>query len=311
MHRRVEVCPIHKVGLLTISQKYPGYASEDFTSALMDNWREVVAAAESAAAIELTAYDRYFCDRLNGDPVGHEVLDELPYDSALRLCDSLGSMILGGEHKGRRKLSVVEIQAMAKAGFDLLSNGYAGLRAFLEKLDSQHHGADDKSVGSKLYGKLYDFLHDNADTPGFTSIVDFVRDHAFNVHPLGPENNFLGEGGVRKFHSVRSAFTAYGIHTSTLRKLLGAAGILDATDSAVRDLKVSVKVSVMDKIIEGWKDSVAMSFVRQRLDTAPQVVRQLVDAGMLDAATDKSDYSLNHYFSRQQIERLVARLAGC
>jgi hypothetical protein len=51
--------------------------------------------------------------------------------------------------------------------------------------------------------------------------------------------------------------------------------------------------------------------VRQRLDTAPQVVRQLVDAGMLDAATDKSDYSLNHYFSRQQIERLVARLAGC
>ncbi|MBX5159065.1 MULTISPECIES: hypothetical protein [unclassified Rhizobium] len=197
---------------------------------------------------------------------------------------------------------------MAKAGFGLLSEGYLGLRDFLEKLDERHQGADDKSVGSKLYGELYDFLHENAEPPGFGTLVNFVRDHAFSVHPLGPENNFLGHGGVRKFHSVRSAFTTYGIHPATMRKLLNAAGLLNGDATSVRDIKVSIEVETMEGVIANWKDSVPMAFVRERLDASPQVVRQLVNAGIISAATEKSDHDLKNLFSRAEIEGLVARL---
>ncbi len=308
MHRRIVVCPVHHVGLVSISKNYAGYAMEDFTSSMMHNWDEVAAAAENGPSVEVSAFDRYFYDRLNGAPVKHEVLSRLPYHGALGLCDVMGAMITGTDRKARSKHSREEIRIMAKSGFDLLSGGYRGLRAFLEELDKRHHGADDKSVGSKLYGEFYGFLHDNAGTPGFETLVNFVRDHAFSVHPLGPENNFLGRGGTRKFHSVRSAFTSYGIHPATLRKLLAANGLLDNETTPTRDLKVSIPVEIMDAVIEGWRDSVPMLFARERLGSSPQVVRQLVEAGIISMASEKSDYALKNIFSRKEIESLLARL---
>ncbi|OWV99177.1 TniQ family protein [Rhizobium sp. R693] len=308
MHRRLVVCADHAIGLVSISQKYAGYAYEDFTSAIMDNWSEVLAAAESAMPVEVSGYDRYFCDRLNGEPASNEVLDDLPYDGALRVCDILGAMVSGGDRKALSKHSFEELQSMAKTGFDLLAGGYDSLRTFLEKLDLRRVGSYDKSVGSKLYGKLYEYLHDNAEVAGFAPIVNFVRDHAFSVHPLGPENKFLGRGGVRKFHSVRSAFTEYGIHPATLRKLLKAGGLLENETTPVRDLKVSIEVSVMDEIIENWKDSVPTMFARERLDASPQVIHQLVAAGILSAATEKSNHALKNLLSRKQIEGIIAKL---
>ncbi|MBY5646375.1 TniQ family protein [Rhizobium leguminosarum] len=308
MHSRVGACPRHKIALVSITEQYASYATEDFTSALMDNWHEVIAAAEGATTFEVADYDRYFCDRLNGVPASHEVLDELPYEGALRLCDVLGAMITGKGRKARAKQSADEIRMIAKTGFDLLSTGYLGLRAFLEELDDRYNRADDESGGSKLYGKLYGFLHDNAETPGFTSLVKFVRDHAFSVHPLGPENNFPGHGGIRKFHSVRSAFLSYGIQPSTLRNLLAAEGLLDDEMTPARDLKISIPVDVMEAIIENWRDSVPMLFARERLATSPQVVRQFVAAGILSTKSEKSEHALKNLFSRKQIEGLIVRL---
>ncbi|WP_326912850.1 TniQ family protein [Rhizobium johnstonii] len=308
MHARIEVCSEHRIQLHTISQKYPGYAGEDFTSAVMDNWAEVTSAAANAMPVEITGYDRYFSQRLNGVATSNDLLDDMPFYAALRICEIVGAMATGGDRQALSRHSFEALQVMSKTGFDLLSEGYVGLRAFLEKMDSLDVGNDDKSVGTRLYGKLYGYLYDNADRPGFAAVVNFVRDHAFGAHPLGPENNFLGHGGVRKFHSVRSAFTEYGIHPVTMRKLLTAEGLLDDETSPVRDLKVSIDVGTMERIIASWKDSVPMTFARERLDASPQVIRQLVDARILSAATEKSDHDLKRLFSRAEIEGLVARL---
>ncbi|UIJ81744.1 TniQ family protein [Rhizobium leguminosarum] len=308
MHARIEVCSEHRIRLHTISQKYPGYAGEDFTSAVMDNWAEVTSAAANPMPVEITGYDRYFSQRLNGIATSNDLLDDMPCYAALRICEIVGAMATGGDRQALSTHSFEALQVMSKTGFDLLSEGYVGLRAFLEKMDSLNVGNDDKSVGTRLYGKLYEYLYDNADRPGFAAVVNFVRDHAFDAHPLGPENNFLGHGGVRKFHSVRSAFTEYGIHPVTVRKLLTAEGLLDDETSPVRDLKVSIDVGTMERIIASWKDSVPMTFARERLDASPQVIRQLVDAGILSAATEKSDHDLKRLFSRAEIEGLVTRL---
>lgn len=49
--------------------------------------------------IEVSGYDRYFSDRLNGEPAWNEVLDDLPYYRALRLCDILGAMVTAGDRR--------------------------------------------------------------------------------------------------------------------------------------------------------------------------------------------------------------------
>lgn len=301
------VCPDHEVDIVSISKKYLGYAREDYSSALMDNWREVVKAEETAAHRKASGYDRYFCDRLNGRSVADEILDDLPYYGALRVCEIVGAMEVGGDSVARSKFSFEELQQMSKLGFDILGPGYPALRAFLEKRDHRRQQSDDKGVGKQLYGILYTYLHDHAEMQEFAPIVDFVRDHAFSAHPLGPENNFLGRGGVRKFHSIRSASMEYGIHPATLRKMLRAAGLLDR-DAEVRDLKVSIAAGTMDDLAGRWKDGVPMLYVRERLDASPQVIGQLVEAGILDATDREIDHKLKKFYSSTQIEALFAQM---
>lgn len=308
MHRRVGACLKHEVELVSISEEYQNYSYEDFTSAIMDNWEEVKAAAENAKPVSVHAFDRYFSDRLNGLPCCHDILDALPLFGAHRVCDILGIMVTGQKPKSALTSSPDELSYVGKIGFDILATGYDGLRDFLGKLDHRRVGSDDKAVGSRLYGKLYDYLHDNHEDSSFASIVNFVRDHAFSVHPLGPENNFLGHGGTRKFHSVRSAFTEHGIHPATLRKFLKAKGLLDDDSKSIRDLKISIEVGVMDSVIEKWKDSVPMSFATELLDTAPQVVRQIIKAGLLSETTGKTSHALKNLLSRKEVEGLVAQL---
>lgn len=307
LNARLTVCPEHEIDIVSISKKYLGYAREDFSSALMDNWSEVVGAERSAAHSEASGYDRYFCGRLNGQVMPNEVLDDLPYHGALRVCEIIGAMEIGGDRIARSKLSFEELQQMSRIGFDILSPGYAALRAFLEKRDHRRQDSDDKGVGKQLYGILYTYLHDHAEMREFAPIIDFVRDHAFSAHPLGPENSFLGGGGVRKFHSIRSASMEYGIHPATLRKMLRAAGLLEA-GAKVRDLKVSIDVNAMDELAGRWKDGVPMVYVRERLDASPQVIGQLLEAGFLEATEREVDHKLKKFFSSKQIEGFISQL---
>ncbi|WP_440657784.1 TniQ family protein [Ensifer adhaerens] len=307
MNGRLTVCPEHEIDIVSISKQYSGYAREDFTSALMDNWSEVVAAEKSAVRSEASGYDRYFCARLDGQATTNEVLDDLPYYGALRVCEIVGAMEIGGDRVGRSKLSFDELQRMSRIGFDILRPGYGALRGFLEKRDHRRQESDDKGIGKQLYGILYMYLHDHNETPEFAPIVNFVRNHAFGAHSLGPENNFLGRGGDRKFHSIRSASLEYGIHPATLRKMLRAAGLL-AADTKVRDLKVSIDVNAMDELAGRWKDGVPMVYVRERLDASPQVVRQLLEAGFLEATEREIGHKLKKFFSSKQIEGFISQL---
>ncbi|WP_373413839.1 TniQ family protein [Ensifer aridi] len=307
LNKLLTVCPDHEIELVSLSQKYLGYAREDFSSALTDNWAEVLAAADAATPASVSAYDRYFTSRINGDGAANELLDALPYNGAQRICEIVGAMETYGDRVAISKLPFEGLQKAAKLGFDILSSGYEGLRSILQKRDHRREESDDKGVGKQLYGSLYTYLHEHARKPEFAPVVEFVCDHAFSVHALGPENNFLGSGGVRKLHSIRSASVQYGIHPATLRKMLHASDLL-APDCDLRDLKVSIPAEQMDALAARWKDGVPMLYVRKRLDASPQVITQLTEAGHLTASDREIDHKLKKFYSSSQIEAFMARI---
>lgn len=301
------VCPIHRVPIMCSPELYHSYANEDFNGTIVDRWKAVLRETDEATDTEASGFDIYFNARLNGKPRESEVLDTLPCHGALGVCEVVGAMELRGDLVGRAKMSAEERREAFIHGFDLLKGGYPALGAFLRKRDHRRRETDDKGVGKQLYGILYTYLHAHRDDASFSEIIAFVKDHAFSAHPLGPENNFLGGGGVRKFHSIRSASIQYGIHPATLRKALRAAGLLEP-DSDLRDLKVSIAAGALEALAERRKDGVPVQYLRKRLGTTPQVIRQLTEAGLLAATNREAEHKLKSFYSSTQVEDFVLAL---
>ncbi|WP_320196666.1 TniQ family protein [Agrobacterium rosae] len=301
------VCPHHGVSMRSSPNLFRGYAHEDFNGNIIDRWKEIVAEATNAEMCGATKFDAYFHARLNGDERESEILDTLPYYGALGICEVVGAMELGEGTVGRSKMSGSQRREAFNRGFDLLNLGYPSLTKFLEKRDSRRRETNDKGVGKQLYGIFYTYLNERVEDPGYSELISFVKNHAFSAHPIGPENNFLGGGGERKFHSIRSASMQYGMHPATLRKMLHAAHLLDA-DSDLRDLKVSIPVAAMDDIARRWKEGVPAYYLKERFETSPQVVKQLTDAKILVATNREVNHRLKSFYSLAQVEAFISQL---
>lgn len=301
------VCPHHGVAMRYSPKLFRGYAHEDFNGDIVDRFKEIVAEAKTEEMCGATKFDAYFHARLNGEPRESEILDALPYYGALGVCEVVGAMELGEGTVGRSKMSGSQRREAFNRGFDLLNLGYPYLTKFLEKRDNRRRETSDKGVGKQLYGIFYTYLNERVEDLGYSELISFVKEHAFSAHPIGPENNFLGGGGERKFHSIRSASMQYGIHPATLRKMLHAANLLD-TESDVRDLKVSIPVADMDDIARRWKEGVPAYYLKERFETSPQVIKQLTDAGILVATNREVNHRLKSFYSLPQIEAFISKL---
>ncbi|WFU04689.1 TniQ family protein (plasmid) [Rhizobium sp. CB3171] len=301
------VCPKHDIAIATSSTAYHNYRCPDFTGALADNWKEVVDAANNAAAVPSTGSDRYFSDRLNGQAVHNEVLDDLPYYGALAICEIVGATELKRPYGGRHHILTAASREPVQHGFEILQSGYSGLRRWLDTIDERGIKWNNNSVGVRLYGPLYSYLKYRVDDPEFAPIVSFVRDHAVRAQKIGPENDFLGQKGFGRFHSTRSAAAQHGIPREIICRKLKAAGVQGeiALGSGVRTL---IDVKQMDEFAARLKDSVSKIYVQERLGVSEPTIDRLREAGLLTVTKLTSHPRARSHYSSMQIETLIGRL---
>ncbi len=301
------VCPQHRIAISTISADYVDYRRPDFTRTLMDNWAEVVDAANNAVAISSSESDRYFCDRLNARSVRNEVLDDLPYYGALEICEILGAMELEQPSRGRRHILTADSRETIQRGFELIQPGYSTLRDWLQAIDLRGIRWKGPALGKQLYGPLYSYLKYREDDPEFAPIVKFVRDHAVRAQKIGPENDFLGQKGFGRFHSTRSASTQHGIPRDTISRKLKAAG-LRAKTGGVSGVRTLIDAKQMDEFAARLKDSVSKMYTSKRLSVSEQIILRFQKASLLTVTKLTSDPKGRNYYSSAQIEALIARL---
>lgn len=301
------VCPQHRIAISTISADYVDDRRPDFTRALMENWAEVIDAANNGIAVPSLESDRYFHDRLNGQAVHSRVLDDLPYYGALEICEIVGAIELERPPRGRRHILTEASRETVQRGFELLQSGYSGLRSWLEAIDLRGIKWSNPVFGIQLYGPLYGYLKYRVGDPEFAPIVAFVRDHAIRARKVGPENDFLGQKGFGRFHSTRSASTRHGIPKNTIFRKLKVAGLHTETGggSGVRTL---IDAKQMDEFAARLKDSVSKTYVKRRLGASEQTIDRLREAGLLTVTKLASDPNGRNYYSSAQLETLIGRL---
>jgi hypothetical protein len=297
------VCVKHAVPLFTSPTSYTEQTRWDFTSYCRDHVEEFDAAVRNAVVVELHPYDRYFGDRLTGSPEPHELLDPLPYHVAYRLCEIVGRIKLFEDGMLQTPVETGRLHPALREGFDILSEKQK-LLSLLTDMRGKHLRRSKSSSRYFIYGSLQKYLTYMADVDGIRPLVDLVRDHAMETLPIGPEDNFLGGGGVRKWHSLRTAKLKLNIDSRTMRKMADERGLIGPAQTHLLDNEIVLPAGEVEHLAEEYQRAVDLQYVRAELGILEVTARTLVRAGILKPVVGLTP-GMKPKFKRSDVDRLL------
>ncbi|MBY3417048.1 hypothetical protein HFN87_27705 [Rhizobium laguerreae] len=271
-----QVCVEHSVELFTSPIAYNAGNRWDFSKHIRDNAMEVEKAAASATNCELHSYDRYFDRRITGSFQDLQFLDPLPYHIAYRLCELIGQMKLGSD--------TVDLRRMHKArceGFDILSDN-GKLLGYLDELRDRHLARTKTSSRYFVYGPFERYLAQLIEIPDAKPLINTVRDHAMRALPIGPKDDFLGGGGVRKWHTVRTAKLEFDIDPRLMRKMMIERGIITESQMVLKDNEILVPAAEVESLANAYGDSVDLQYVKNTFGVVEATARQLINIGVIE-----------------------------
>ncbi|MBY3233450.1 TniQ family protein [Rhizobium laguerreae] len=298
----IDVCPEHRVELVTSPLKYRGDMKLDFAAHVRTNWREIEKSITQSKDAEVHPYESYFFDRVAGNQTSNELLDPLPCFAALRLCTIIGEMLAPDTRRGRAGVRIGLNHPSRKIGFDVLSSRSSLLSFLTEAGDSfvsDHHR---KALG--LYGKFGEYLAANMEMAELQPMIEMVRNHAYETVPIGPEYGFLGGGGVRRWHTLRSAELETGVYFTVLRKILVERGVIPPSERGKKDSSIVVSVADVEVAAADYHDRIGLEELADRLGLLFITVRRLVRAGLFKS-TYGTTSTLKEKFSRRDTDAML------
>ncbi|NKL25506.1 hypothetical protein GFL92_01545 [Rhizobium leguminosarum bv. viciae] len=298
------VCIEHSVELFTSPTAYNAGNRWDFSKHVRDNPMEVENAAATAMKCGIHAYDRYFDQRIGGSFQSLHFLDSIPYHIAYRLCELIGHMKLGAGDATSRQLHDAR-----REGFTILADSKK-LQEFLDELRDRHITREKTSSRYLVYGPFQGYLAQLIEVPGARPLIDFVRDHAMSALAIGPEDDFLGGGGVRQWHTIRTAKLAFDIDTRLMRKMLIESGAIAESNSLLKDNDILVPAAHIEELARAHGDSVDLQYVKKTFGVVEATARQLFNIGVIKPAYGAAE-GMKARFSRTMIDAtLEAILSG-
>lgn len=303
----IEVCPGHRVELVTSEVKYRGDMKLDFAAHVRTNWREIEKSIAEVKDTEVHPYDSYFFDRVAGNQTGNELLDPLPYFAALRLCTIIGDMVAPVTSRGRTGKRIGLTHPSRRMGFDVLSSRSSLLSFLTVTGDSFVNDNHRKALG--LYGKFGEYLTANIDMAELQPMIEMVRDHAFENVPIGPEDGFLGGAGVRRWHTLRSAELETGVYFTVLRKILVERGAIPPPERGKKDSSVVVSVADVEAAAADYNDRISLEALADRLGLLHVTVRRLVRAGLFRSIYGTTS-NMKEMFSRRDTDAMLEQWMG-
>lgn len=301
----IEVCPKHRCNIVVSSTPYASGMRWDFCSFIRDSGREIEEAILSSCKCEVSQYDTYFSSRLSGGPVSNEILDPLPCFIAMRLCAIVGGMVSAVKGTGSHGVKFGATHPFRHLGFQILSSR-TSLEAFLTDLGrtfvGNHHK---KALG--LYGDFAEYLKMNLSLPELQPLIEIVRDHAYATVPVGPGDGFLGGGGERRWHSLRTAEQETGVYFTVLRKILIERGSISPQELPKKDSQIMISVEDVAAAAADYHDRTSIEGVAAQVGLLHVTVRKLVRAGVLKPVYGTSN-DMKAMFSRSALDGMIAGL---
>jgi hypothetical protein len=224
----IKTCPVHNTPLAVLEK--------DLTPSLLHDWSQDVSKAlpnlarlvADAETRPLTGLETYVTMPVTLGPVRGGLLDALPLHVAITACEIFGAVAAFGRMPNLKRLTDEEWRRAGDAGFDIFSDGLAGVEALLEDLRRTYPYSGAGTEGPQaVFGRIYQVLEFGREDKAFDPLRELVENFIRTRFPLGPGDVVFGMPvDQRVLHSVRTLAIETKLHPKRLRKLLEAAGVL-------------------------------------------------------------------------------------
>ncbi|MBP0615760.1 TniQ family protein [Jiella mangrovi] len=181
---------------------------------------------ETCAFFDRQAYlrSRLLCvERLRID-----ILDEMPWYAAARLCSLVGhSDLYPGQIRKKETMLSDKDNLIADRGFEILREGRVGLQAWVDRMIEDARNDPTRGFGlQSILGDVGETL-DEIDDPAYDGVKDAACVVAFQKLPLSVTGHFYQRRAPRRqVHSIMSASEETGMSWKVMRACLRTAGLI-------------------------------------------------------------------------------------
>lgn len=284
----IRTCPVHRARLIT-SIKTSTIAVHDFVVRLgweRPNMSEHLLASSRQ---EPTKLERYVSNRLLGKESGMRLLDSMPLYAAAQTAEWVGATMTQGVDFMPDSLSEMDWQEAAKAGFEVLADGKAGVRRFLEDLCAKYTTNPGVRQGGKVLGRFYALLKWQRRDPAYDPIREIVHSVAAECLPLGPGDDVFGSITRRKWHTVITAARQHRQSPGSIATKFRAAGLLPYNGTPYRNRRVLVDAREADELLVAAESAISSAAASRMLNLDTVQLFAIIREGLLTPIMSTKD----------------------
>lgn len=304
----IRTCVRHSVALVEVRDDLPPGQLHDFARNIADAIPNVGRLATEACRRAPSGLETYLLGRIDGHR-DFAWLDTLPFFAAAWTAEVVGAVATFGRRVNLDNLSEDERYTAGSAGFEILKEGAEGLKEFLRELKGSHapkSGRGSADGPQAIYGKLFMCFAQGLPDPAYDPVRDAMAEHILANFPLGPGDVLFGKPVItRRFHSIRTASLAYGMHPKRLRKLIEAEGLI--SNPALRDRDILFKAEVADRLFKRESDSLTMKQVEKYINAPRPMAQILFQAGLIRRHVTGVG-QMNEVFFKSELDEFLANL---
>jgi hypothetical protein len=305
----IKNCQLHMCPLVAIAEDLTLGTLHDFSHHVGKAIARIDRLAKQTEHRPVTGLESYVIARLDGGRHS-PFLDSLELHAAIKLAEMVGAVELFGRTPNLKELSDEDWRLAGAAGFEIVTGGPASIGAFLSKLHATFDYSGSGNEGPQaLYGRLYQWLEFGAEDPAYDPLRAMVGEHIRGHLPLGAGDTVFGQPvEARTLHSIRSLHLETGLHPKRARKLLRAAGIIDACQALLVDANVIFPSGDASRVVTRAQGSLSLPEAGKYLN-APRVQRALlVQAGFLTPCVAATDFGAVDQYAIADLDDFLDRL---
>lgn len=304
-------CPRHDRALTAIDAHT--YVMPDLYRGLEKSADALARAILADEYLRSTDFERFVERRLAGTRSDGELLDAVPLQAAIDLCEIFGMARLRGRKFTLRGNDELELREAAEFGYRALVDDRDGVLLILDELASTKSRAAVRG-GRAIYGSLYFLLNQKTRGPEYDVIRQIIREHTTRkVATLSGASVFgkVGEAGLTVTNSLAKET---GLHAATVaRYLADIAGSKRVTED--RD-DTFIDANLATDAVAALSDTMLLPAASELLGWKINDCRRLVNLGILVPAVGRAvkGFGLKPRYARTTVlelkERLLARAAS-
>lgn len=301
MFPAIQTCPVHLTQIVETYhvglQRHP-YDLLSQLDIVADSMPELLLASVPR---QMTAFERYVCDRLEGRGGHGDFLDSVTLAVGITACELLGVAKVHGRNAAYAGLSNEELVAARNAAFDFMVRGSSG---FTDLLDSiRRSGTRSYAGGQALYGKLYSALLLNFQEREYDVLRERIRSHTLKTVQMINGCEFFGKVTDSEWTTISALVEATGSSDQTVRRLLVEMGHLESVRQ--KDSERAIPVAVAEDALERLRDLIDLDEVATILGINRQHAWYLLKGGLIDPVVKRDGagdrgYRLRNRFSRTE-----------